>query len=408
MTPTAGSLFSGIGGFDLGLERAGWEVRWQIENDAFCNQILERHWPGLRRYGDITRVDTNGLEPVDLLCGGFPCQDLSVAGARAGLAGGRSSLFFEFARIAAALRPRWILIENVPGLLSSPPPTPGRDFAVVLGTLAELGYGLAWRSPDSQYFGVAQRRERLYLVGHLGAPCPPEVLFEPESLRRDSPPSRESGSEVAGTLTPGAHTGGFNGQDAHQGNILSPALRTRHDSSSRDGQDIAFALTSYAARHGPEETYAIQDAGNLLKDQNGVGIAVGGPMYTLDGGNPHAVASAISARPYDDRGDEGDNIVVNGRQDPISSAGVSLPLDAGHPVHAVAATLPADRRIRSDGNADNLVIGASPDANGVREAPRVPGRLDTPDSPRYRALGNAVTVSVAEWFGRRILEAHQS
>jgi DNA-cytosine methyltransferase len=162
---TVGSLFSGIGGIDLGLERAGMKVVWQVENNEFCRKALRKHWPGVKLYGDIREIQGNELEPVDLICGGFPCQDLSVAGKRAGLAGERSGLFYEFARIIDELAPRWVLIENVPGLLSS---NGGRDMGAVLGTLAELGYGYAYRVLDAQYFGVAQRRRRVFIVGCFG------------------------------------------------------------------------------------------------------------------------------------------------------------------------------------------------------------------------------------------------
>ena len=308
MELTVGSLFSGIGGFDLGLERAGWKVKFQVEIDDFCNKVLERHWPNVRRYRDIATVDPGRLEPVDLLCGGFPCQDLSVAGKRAGLAGSESSLFFEFTRIARALRTRWLLIENVPGLRSSPPATPGRDFAVLLSTLDELGYGVAACSLDSQYFGVAQHRARVFIVGHLGAPCPPEVLFEPASGFRNTPPSSETGAQLA------------------------PGLRARFDSSSRDGRDIAFALRARSYQNGSPER---SDLTLVLRED---------PGGTGQGWNTNYVTGTVD--------------------------------------------------------------GAAVDAVGVREAPGLPRRMDAhePDGPRYRALGNAVTVPVAEWIGKRLRE----
>ena len=177
---TVGSLFSGIGGLDCGLTRAGWRYVFFCESDPWRRSVLAHHWPGVPIYDDVRAVGKpEGRTPADrggapadlggweagtgLLCGGFPCQDLSVAGRRAGLhAGERSSLFFEFARIVDAVRPRWVLVENVPGLLSS---QGGRDFGVVLGTLADLGYGLAWRVLDSRFFGVPQRRRRVFILG---------------------------------------------------------------------------------------------------------------------------------------------------------------------------------------------------------------------------------------------------
>jgi len=170
-----GSLFTGIGGFDLGFERAGMKSAWQVEIDKFCAQVLEKQFKDVRRYEDVREVGKHNLEPVDLICGGFPCQDLSVVGKRKGLDGERSGLWFEFARIVEELKPEWVVIENVPGLLSS---RKGEDFAIIIQTLVQLGYGVCWRILDSQYFGVPQRRRRVFIVGSLGSGCSAEVLFE--------------------------------------------------------------------------------------------------------------------------------------------------------------------------------------------------------------------------------------
>ena len=159
-----GSTFSGVGGFDLGFERAGMSVLWQAEIDEWSRRVLRGHWPNAAIYDDVRAVNAEA-KPVDLLCGGFPCQDLSVAGKRAGFKGERSSLFFEFARIADELRPRWIVLENVAGLLSS---ANGRDFGILLATLGQIGFGCAWRTLDARFFGVPQRRRRVFIVGCLG------------------------------------------------------------------------------------------------------------------------------------------------------------------------------------------------------------------------------------------------
>ena len=135
-----GSLFSGIGGIDLGLERAGMRVVWQCERDPWCRKILTKHWPEVPKYDDITTLDPQTVEPVDILAGGFPCQDLSVAGKRAGLKKGtRSGLWLEFARLIRALRPKYVLVENVPGLLVN------HALGRVLGDLAESGYDAEWQ-----------------------------------------------------------------------------------------------------------------------------------------------------------------------------------------------------------------------------------------------------------------------
>ena len=191
------SLFSGIGGFDLGFDLAGMECVLQAESDQNCLNILLRQWPDVKKVNDVKKVKRVS---ADVICGGFPCQDVSVAGKRAGLAGKRSGLWFEFHRIIERNLPRWVVVENVPGLLSS---NEGRDFATLLRGLVECGYGVSWRILDAQYFGLAQRRRRVFIVGSLGSGRSAQVLFESESMSGDSPSSRETGKEtpaVSGTL----------------------------------------------------------------------------------------------------------------------------------------------------------------------------------------------------------------
>lgn len=191
---TSGSLFAGIGGFDLGFQQAGIHTIWMAEKEPFCQAILRTHFPDAELFGDVSYVTKQSARAVDVITAGFPCQDLSVAGKRAGLEGTRSSLFWEVVRILGELRPAWFVLENVPGLFSS---CEGRDFAVVLNALDELGYGLAWRVFNSQFFGVAQRRRRVFIVGRFGEPCPREVLFESEGGGRDSQAGGEAWPDVA-------------------------------------------------------------------------------------------------------------------------------------------------------------------------------------------------------------------
>ena len=156
---TVGSLFSGIGGFDLGLERAGMRVRWQVEIDPYCQRVLAKHWPHVQRYGDIQSVDWGTVEPVDVLCGGFPCQDISLAGKGAGLAGERSGLWFEYAKAIEALAPRYVLIENVSALRA-------RGLDQVLGALATLGYDAEWEVLSACAFGAPHTRERVFVLAY--------------------------------------------------------------------------------------------------------------------------------------------------------------------------------------------------------------------------------------------------
>lgn len=153
-----GSLFSGIGGMDLGLERAGMQVLWQVENDPYCSRVLAKHWPGVRRYGDIREVRGDELEPVDLIAGGFPCQPVSIAGKQLGQDDARW-LWPEFARLIGAVRPRFVLVENVPGLLD-------RGMGDVLGELAGLGFDAEWSIIPACALGAPHTRERLFIVAH--------------------------------------------------------------------------------------------------------------------------------------------------------------------------------------------------------------------------------------------------
>jgi DNA (cytosine-5)-methyltransferase 1 len=187
------SFFAGIGGFDLGFENAGMETVWQCEKKPFCLDILEQHWPLIPRVEDIQEVDASDIPTAAIWAGGFPCQDVSLArmGPRSGLRGKQSGLFYDFAGLIGERRPPVVILENVAALLSS---HEGRDFALVVRTLAELGYGVAWRVLDSRYFGVPQSRSRVFIVGSLGGPASAgSVLFESECGDRDLEKSRQDG-----------------------------------------------------------------------------------------------------------------------------------------------------------------------------------------------------------------------
>jgi len=169
---TVGSLFSGIGGLDLGLERAGMQVLWQCEIDPYCQEILRNRFPGVKIYGDIRELRGEDLPKTDVLCGGFPCQDLSTANRdRKGLDGERSGLFFEYARLIGELRPRYVIMENVSGLIAN-----GLDR--VLGTLASLGYDAEWQTIQANWFGLPHIRKRIFIVAYpdeLGCSIWPEI-----------------------------------------------------------------------------------------------------------------------------------------------------------------------------------------------------------------------------------------
>lgn len=185
MALTVGSLFAGIGGFDLGFERAGFEIKWQVEIDPFCRRVLEKHWPQVKRYEDVRHcgsrswangimedmavsdcgdapscpISYHGLETVDVIVGGFPCQDISEAGRRAGLGGERSGLWRDFIRLVRQLRPRYVVVENVPALLN-------RGIGTVLADLAESGFDAEWDCWGADDLGASQHRERIWLLAY--------------------------------------------------------------------------------------------------------------------------------------------------------------------------------------------------------------------------------------------------
>jgi len=175
------SFFSGIGGIDLGFEKAGIKTVYQCEIEKYCLNILSHHWPNIKRDTDIRKVvENDDIPDAQIWTAGFPCQDVSLARARQrdGLKGERTGLFYQFAEILDRHRPGTILLENVPGLLTS---HEGRDFGIVIQTLADIGYGVGWRVFNSRYFGVPQSRQRVYIVGCYNDPRrSAEILFEPE------------------------------------------------------------------------------------------------------------------------------------------------------------------------------------------------------------------------------------
>jgi len=222
---TGVSLFAGVGGFDLAMERNGVDVVASVEIDKQCQKVLAKHFPKAKQFSDITDVKGSdliaaGFKPDrGIITGGFPCQDLSVAGKRRGLAGERSGLFWEIARLIEETKTEWFILENVPGLLTS---NKGRDFGVVIGTMADIGYSLAWRVLDAQYFGVPQRRRRVFIVGRRTGDglSPAEVLFKSEGLRRNTTQSKPQGQDTA------TSTARSFGQSSFAGYTEGPATLT--------------------------------------------------------------------------------------------------------------------------------------------------------------------------------------
>lgn len=231
-TIKVGSLFAGIGGFDLGFARAGFEVAWSVEINPNSQQVLRKQFPNAKIYGDITQVQVEDLEKVDIVCGGFPCQDLSFAGKRKGLAGERSGLFYEAMRLIRGINPRIVILENVPGLLAS---NQGRDFAIVLSEM-DKGWDckeVAWRVLDSRFFGVAQRRKRVFIVASSRIGSAEQILALSESVSGDSKPSKEKKKNTTSTI----------GTDSHQSDSEVIAIRTAFTGANGIGVSVGISHT---------------------------------------------------------------------------------------------------------------------------------------------------------------------
>ncbi len=414
MSLTFGSLFSGIGGFDLGFEQAGLSCAWQVEIDPAARSVLAKYWPDVPCYEDVRDVGRHNLQPVDVICGGFPCQDLSVAGKRAGLAGERSGLWFEFRRILAELRPRWVVIENVPGLLSS---HGGRDFAVLLRGLVELGYGVSYRVLDAQYFGVAQRRRRVFLVASLGDGRSAEVLFERAGSIGHPAPSRETGQGVAGTLEARTRAGGFPGTDgAVSGHVVAAAYNIQHNDggqhkrADRPNGGMYVNETDTALTVGTTDLTCVAYGGNNTAGAIDVATACnahGGSgrmdfeseTFLACGINGADVGYSLRANPSHsgDKGDGGINtsfaVAFQSSQSGVREVVQHATLDSHNGSRRQnGVVLPVGVRRLTPTECERLQ--GFPDGHTAGQS----------DSARYRQLGNAVCVPVARYLGWRIAE----
>lgn len=438
---------------DIGLQWAGFNHRFFAEIDEYCRAILAARFPGVTIYDDVRAVDADAGY-VDLLCGGFPCQDLSVAGKRAGLAGDRSGLFFEFMRIVDALRPRAILIENVEGLYSSGSPK-GADFGVVLDSLAERGYLATWRTLDAQHFGVPQRRRRVFVCaivdGDPRAERIGEVLAVTEGGVGDFATSDPSWPQVAAAVGRGADGGRIVGaltgrsvtrldeQCVGGGQLVSATVTTKWAKGSGgpagdEHQNLVWNR-SVTGRNAevvkPEDdaTYYIEDVERGPVKAGGAG---GGPprsdrlpLMTYRKSRPAKDDQDFATWVDDDLSntlnqfDASSTRTTHAVVEPVAynvrpeyGNGADLRVDATdvHPTLAQQTHLPGyDRGIR-------VMEQATVRRLTPMECERLMGWPDgwtdipwkkkdhAPDSRRYAACGNGVVAPVAHWIGARLAE----
>lgn len=271
-----GSLFSGIGGLELGVEHAtGGHVVWQVEREPFCRAVLAKHWPHAVRFDDVCTVGSE-LAAVDVVCGGFPCQDVSLAGKRAGFGGERSSLWREYQRIIDLLRPRFVFVENVPGLVSS---RGGWDFAEVLGDLASLGYDARWDRFRAADVGAPHRRERVFLLAYAAG-----------GVRLRRPPRQRGHAALCDQI---AHDGELDHADTQRQrepaagevragwNAAVGANLMEHSVGGRSSQPWQLERSSDSASGGIGEADRLVDAGDRLA-QSRMGRGPDGLSARLD------------------------------------------------------------------------------------------------------------------------------
>lgn len=340
-----GSVCAGIEAASVAWKSLGWQASWFSEIEPFCCAVLAQHYPDVPNLGDMTKFQEWSDYAIDVLVGGTPCQSFSVAGLRAGMDDPRGNLALVYLAVAARYRPRWVVWENVPGVLSS---GGGRDFGAFLGALGQLGYGFAYRVLDAQYFGVAQRRRRVFVVGHLGDwRRAAAVLFEQHSLSGYPPPSRTEGEVTPTIPASGAGTARTGGPrlGCEEKSLVSALGFTK-----RGGRGLSVH----------EHTYGTLDEGQNM------------PLICFEPGN---LRRRCGSEPNEDCA-------------PTLGA------------QKIGDTFPhiADQTVRRLTPRECERLQGFPDdytAITYRGKPAY-------DGPKYRALGNSMAVPVMRWIGERI------
>jgi len=461
------SLFAGVGGFDLGMERAGHECVAQVEWDKNAAGVLKRRWPDVPLFCDVSKVTGADLPDCDFITYGFPCQDVSVAGKREGLEGDRSGLFFEATRLIRELIERgsglrFALAENVAGLFSA---DDGLAFARCLRELLDCGANeTGWRLCDSQYFGVAQRRRRVFIISDFGGESCDEVLAVTESLRGHPAPRRESGQDSAADAGGGFTPGSFGGYEPGVGTLrseggdlgggsetlavatmsgedIAPTIIKRMEASTGTTQDAAVIAQGCDVYNGEETGDTAATVTSATGISNASGPKVMAQVDMCGGkGQAHISDGEVS---FGLTADTQAHAVCswNGDETPKSSEDVCLTLRAGQGGEGVGVAT-YDARGNGDGETSCTLIGdhqsrvtdyTSLAASNLtvrrltpRECERLQGFPDDwtlekaeveldgnewqatgkvakqVDGPRYKQMGNAVTVNVAAWFGGRL------
>jgi len=433
-----GSVCSGIEAASVAWHDLGWEPQWFSEIEQFPSEVLKYRFPHVPNLGDMTTINQNPIadeRPIDLLVGGTPCQSFSVAGLRKGLADPRGNLMLTFLSIADKFRPKWVVWENVPGVLSS---NGGKDFGTFLGALGELGYGFAYRVLDAQYFGVAQRRRRVFVVGYLGDwRVAAAVLFERESLQGNTKPSRKKREEVTANAEGSVGTTVFAGNQ--QSEVAATLQTTCHEYSRADGFNVIIDRAAF--NQGENAQYEPR-------------IETGETMSSLVAKGPHAVAQPIAFKVRG--GCEGGGKGYLGQEEQAFTISTMQDQQIAQPIavdtYHQTINEHTTQTIRTQSHADQIGAVLQPmafdwqsggDMRGMslqektqlqrcqtpavmhsmairrltpKECERLQGFPDDwtkipyrnkeadqcPDGPRYKACGNSMAVPVMRWIGERI------
>jgi DNA (cytosine-5)-methyltransferase 1 len=467
------SVCSGIEAATVAWHDLGWQPVAFSEIEPFPSAVLAHHYPNVPNLGDMTKFKEWDIGTIDLLVGGTPCQSFSVAGLRKGLEDPRGNLALTYVGILDKFRPKWFVWENVPGVLSS---GSGRDFGSFLGAVGQIGYGFAYRVLDAQYFGVAQRRRRVFVVGCLGDwRSAAEVLFESHSLSGNPAPSRETGQKVAGTIAarfgisrnnheecvayvaptvtggaPFSRTGNERVEcdaiipwpadiaptlNAHFGEKMG--LENQHINGGGGCSSVAKCLITKTRLDAETETLIpiigghfscdpIALAENTIGRQpqnggNGDGFTVGGPMYTLNATGVHGVAQPTFA--LDEYNQSGHKEVCyplrTAMGDGIPKVNVTQPIGLDEEQNAVVDGFGTLKARTAGGGFEGSVMQTNMAVRRLTptECERLQGfpdsytnipwrkKEESPDGPRYKALGNSMAVPVMAWIGKRIVNA---
>ena len=434
------SVCSGIEAATVAWHPLGWQPVAFGEIEKFPCQVLAHHYPNTPNWGDMTKFKEWPDADVDVFVGGTPCQSFSVAGLRKGLDDPRGNLMLTYLAIAARYRPRWLVWENVPGVLSS---NGGLDFASLLRGMGELGYGFAYRILDAQYFGVAQRRRRVFVVGYLGNWRPAAaVLFERHSLCGYPAPSRKAREDIANCLTksPSSHSSFNPARSEGNAVIVQPIalqdVRAVEKMPIWPAEVSSTLDTTFGTKMGLENQHVNAGCPMFIPAQpialaentigrkpenggNGDGFSEEGPMYTLNATGVHGVAQPIAfsgqmSVPQTDV----DMTPTLGAKNPMAVAVGAFKPGQSASAHSIgyeqemAPTLEAGE---GGNNKPAVHVGMAVRRLTPVECERLQGFPDnytdikpkgkaTPDGPRYKALGNSMAVPVMAWIGKRIQE----